>query len=205
MPWVLPFYRNKSKSCLYLNEACGNNNEWVESTLFIQQPTSATMEMSPTNKASNAITSATTATQNIYKIKSKRNVFNTHKWQQAPKQVTSTQAPKWQWYRKISVPRTNTRHNEHHNSNHDIYEIKTRTSKTIFTTHKRPQEAITNKHNGTRRSDCQEPTQGIMIIKQEINDFIKKYIVSIILLLYTIASMALFCLIDFRLEIVKLY
>jgi hypothetical protein len=122
-----------------------------------------------------------------------------------PKQVTSTQAPKWQWYRKISVPRTNTRHNEHHNSNHDIYEIKTRTSKTIFTTHKRPQEAITNKHNGTRRSDCQEPTQGIMIIKQEINDFIKKYIVSIILLLYTIASMALFCLIDFRLEIVKLY
>ena len=54
-----------------------------------------------------------------------------------PKQVTSTQAPKWQWYRKISLPRTNTRHNEHHNSNHDIYEIK---NKTFFTTHKRPQQ-----------------------------------------------------------------
>ena len=53
------------------------------STHFIQQPTSAAMEMSPT-EASNAFTSATTGTNNIYKIKKKRTFFSTRKWQQAP-------------------------------------------------------------------------------------------------------------------------
>ena len=75
--WMLPFYRNKSKSCLYLNVASsGNDNQLVESTLFIQQRTSATMEMSP-NKASNVITSATTGTNNIYKSRTK-GLFSVH-------------------------------------------------------------------------------------------------------------------------------
>ena len=36
--------------------------------------------------------------------------------------------------------------------------------KTVFTTHKCPQQTATSKHNGTGGSHCQEPTQGIMII-----------------------------------------
>ena len=67
----------------------------------------------------------------------------------------------------MSLPRTNARHNERGKSN-EIYEIKNRT---VFKTHKTP---TTNKNN-----------------YNQIYDFIKRYIVSIILLLYILASMAI--------------
>ena len=69
----LPFYRNKSKSCLYLNAVGGNNNQQVDKqacTLSIQKPTRDAMD---------TITSATTAIKGIHSIKNKKTVFSTHK------------------------------------------------------------------------------------------------------------------------------
>ena len=94
--------------------------------------------------------------------------------------TTSTQATKWKWYRKISLPGIKTRHNDSRNSN-DIYEIK---NKTVFTTHNRQQQTTTNKHNvALPRTNTRHHNDN------HFYDFNQKYIVSIMLLLYIVASM----------------
>ena len=125
-----------SKSCLYLNATSGNDNQQVDaSSLFIQQPTSAAMEMYST-QASNAITNDTTATNDV---NDKRAVDNKH-----PQQATTNHKHR----SDNDTGRTKTRYNERRNSN-EIYEIK---NKTVFTTLNRPQQTLTkNKHNGTGR------------------------------------------------------
>mgnify|MGYP006162423005 CR=1 FL=1 len=94
-------------------------------------------------------------------------------------QQTSMQAMKLlKWYQKISLPRTNVKHNERRNSN-DIYKIK---NKTVFTTHNRPQHATTNNQQAQWHQKIALPrTNTRHHNDNHIYDFMKKYIVSRIL------------------------
>ena len=86
MSWVQPFYRNKSRSCLYLNAASGNDNQVPQ--WKCHPPKHQMLSQAPQQKR-------TTSTKSR---RTKGAFLRTHKWQQAP--TTSTQASKRQWYRR---------------------------------------------------------------------------------------------------------